>query len=378
MIRARKDCQRARRIVVKIGSALVAEGAGINRARIAALAEVLAALQDQGKELVVVSSGAVALGCARLGWRPDGLSVHEKQAAAAVGQPHLMRAWHEALAAHGIESAQLLLTKDDLRHRRRWLNAVNTARTLLAHQVLPIVNENDTVVVEEIKFGDNDRLAALVALLVDADLLVILTDVDGLFSADPRKDPTAARIGLVARITPELMAAAGGPGARIGTGGMRTKLEAARVATTGGVACAIIDGKDPARLHRLLAGDDVGTLFVSAVDRMRRRQQWIAHALPVRGRLFVDEGAARALIERGASLLPVGVVRIEGGFDKGDCVEIVAPQGLIARGLVNYSAEEARRIIGRPSQEIAAILGYADFASLVHRDNLVLLQGGDS
>ncbi len=374
MIRSRAELARARRIVVKIGSSLLAAPRGVRHAPMRALAEVVARWRREGRRVVIVSSGAVAAGCARLGWRPARLSVPEKQAAAAVGQPGLMRAWAQAFAEHGLTVAQMLLTKDDLRHRRRWLNASNTANTLWDAGVVPIVNENDTVVVEEIKFGDNDRLAALTALLVDADLLVMLTDVDGLYDRDPRRHRDAKRLSLVARITPELLRAAGGAGAEVGTGGMRTKLEAARIATTGGVACVVMHGGDPGRLVRLLAGEELGTLFPAAAERARKRRHWIAHVLQPKGRIYVDAGAARALAERKASLLPVGIVRVEGQFDKGECVEIVGPAGKVARGLAGYSAEEVRRIAGRPSREIAAILGYAEGPAVVHRDNLVLVE----
>ena len=374
MIRSREDLARARRIVVKIGSSLLAAPRGVRHAPMRALARVVAAWRREGRRTLVVSSGAVAAGCARLGWRPSRLSVPEKQAAAAVGQPGLMRAWAQSFAEEGITVAQMLLTRDDLRHRRRWLNASNTARTLWSAGIVPVVNENDTVVVEEIKFGDNDRLAALTALLVDADLLVMLTDVDGLHDRDPRRHADARRLDFVPRITPELVRAAGGAGAEVGTGGMRTKLEAARVATTGGVACVVMDGRRPERLPELLAGASLGTLFPAAAERARRRRHWIAHVLHPRGRLVVDEGAERALIERHASLLPVGVVRVEGRFDKGDCVEIAGPHGVIARGLAGYGADEVRRIAGRPSREIANVLGYAEGPAVVHRDNLVLLE----
>ncbi len=371
MIRSRADLAGVRRMVVKIGSALLADAeAGVRRDVMARLAGVVAELAGRGVQTAVVSSGAVALGRVRLGWLERELSVHEKQAAAAIGQPELMRAWSEAFDSHGMRVAQMLLTKDDLRHRRRYLNASNTSETLFAAGVTPIVNENDTVVVEEIKFGDNDSLGAMVGLLIDADLVAMLTDVDGLYDRDPA-EPGARRLGIVERIEEAHVRMARGKGSAFGTGGMASKLKAARIATRGGVAAAILGGADERSLLRLLDGEDVGTLFLCGEDRRSRRQHWIADILHPAGRLHVDAGAARALLERGGSLLPVGVVEVEGRFDKGDCVEIVHDGRVIARGLCNYNAEEVRRIQGRDSEEIGRVLGWRDFSSLVHRDNLV-------
>ncbi len=372
MIRARSDLSRARRIVVKIGSSLLADAeGGVRQPVMDALAEVVAGMMRRGLQVAVVSSGAVALGRVKTGWLHRDLSIHEKQAAAAIGQPELMRAWSRAFERHGIHVAQMLLTKDDLRHRRRYLNASNTAETLFSAGIVPIVNENDTVVVEEIKFGDNDSLGALVGLLIDADLLTLLTDVDALYDRSPDQ-PGARRIGEVRAITPELLQAAGGTGSGFGTGGMASKLKAAGIATRGGVTVAILDGHEASSLERLLAGEDLGTVFFCGEDRRSRRQHWIADILKPRGRLIVDAGAAEALIRHGRSLLPVGVREVEGHFDKGECVEIVWEDRVIAKGLANYSAEEMRRIRGHPSSEIERLLGYRDFSSLIHRDNLVL------
>ncbi|MDX8401867.1 MAG: glutamate 5-kinase [Mariprofundaceae bacterium] len=373
MIRGRADLAGVRRIVVKIGSSLLADAdAGVRADVMARLAEVVAGLAGRGIEAAIVSSGAVALGRVRLGWVGRDLSVHEKQAAAAVGQPELMRAWSRAFDGHGMAVAQMLLTKDDLRHRRRYLNASNTSETLFSAGVVPVVNENDTVVVEEIKFGDNDSLGAMVGLLIDADLFVMLTDIDGLYDRAPH-EPGARRVDLVEEIGEAHVAMARDEGAKgFGTGGMSSKLKAARISTRGGVATAIVGGADPGDLLRLLDGEDVGTLFLCGEDRRSRRRHWIADILHPAGRLHVDAGAARALIERGGSLLPVGVTDVEGRFDKGDCVEIVHEGRVIARGLCNYNAEEVRRIRGRASREIESVLGWRDFSSLVHRDNLVL------
>jgi len=382
MIRQRSDLGRAQRIVVKIGSSLLTSadasdsGAdGVQMARVQRFADDVAALHATGKEVVVVSSGAVALGCVHLGWVGRKLSVHEKQAAAAIGQPALMLAYKQAFAGHRIGVAQMLLTADDLRNRRRYLNASNTSETLFAAGVVPIVNENDTVVVREIKFGDNDSLGALVSLLVDADLLVIMTDVDALYDANPVISPDARRIAQVEAITPDILAMAGAAGSNFGTGGMTSKLKAARIATHGGVATTVISGDEPGMLMALLEGKDIGTLFACGSDRQARRKHWISEVLHPTGRLEVDAGAARALLERGASLLPIGVRSVEGIFDKGECVEMISDGKAIARGLCNYSSEEMRHLAGVASEDIEKVLGYKDFSSLVHRDNLVLLKG---
>jgi glutamate 5-kinase len=374
MIRSRSDLASARRIVVKIGSSLLADAeTGVRQDVIDQLVDELAACMADGMQAAIVTSGSVALGRLRMGWTGREPSVHEKQAAAAIGQPKLMRAYAQSFARHGLSVAQMLLTKDDLRHRRRYLNASNTSETLFSAGVVPIVNENDTVVVVEIKFGDNDSLGALVSLLIDGDLLVLLTDVDGLYDKNPAQHDDAKRISLVEHPGPEHMAMAGDAGSRFGTGGMASKLEAARMATRGGVATAIINGGKSGTLGRLLAGEDEGTLFLCGVDRHTRRQHWIADVLHPAGRIHVDAGAVRALLERGGSLLPVGVASVDGVFDKGDCVEIVAPSGrAIARGLSNYAAAEMRRIQGCASDDIESVLGYNDFSSVVHRDNLVL------
>jgi len=374
MIHCRADLVNVRRVVVKIGSSLLADAeSGIRQGVVDHLVDELAALVATGKQVVVVTSGSVALGRVRLGWVGRKLSVHEKQAAAAIGQPKLMRAYGKAFARHGLSVAQMLLTKDDLRHRRRYLNTSNTSETLFSAGVIPIVNENDTVVVSEIKFGDNDSLSALVSLVVDADLVVMLTDVSGLYDRNPVDHTDAKRIDIVSHLNDEHVAMAGDTGSSFGTGGMASKLAAARVATRGGVAAAIISGKEKGILTRLLAGGDEGTLFLCGVDRQSKRQHWITEVLHSAGEIHIDAGAARALLEQGGSLLPVGVTAVEGVFDKGDCVEIVGPNGVIAKGLCNYTAEEMRRIMGHASSDIESILGFHDFSSVIHRDNLVLI-----
>jgi len=374
MIHARSDLAQVRRVVVKIGSSLLADAeSGIRQDVVDHLVDELAALIATGKQVVVVTSGSVALGRVRMDWVDRTLSVHEKQAAAAIGQPKLMRAYGQAFARHGLSVAQMLLTKDDLRHRRRYLNTSNTSETLFSAGVIPIVNENDTVVVAEIKFGDNDSLGALVGLVVDADLVVMLTDVSGLYDSNPAKNTDAKRIDIVAQLSEEHIAMAGDAGSSFGTGGMASKLAAARVATRGGVAAAIISGKEQGSLTRLLAGEDEGTLFLCGEDRQSKRQHWITEVLQAAGQIHVDAGAAKALLEQGSSLLPVGVTAVNGVFDKGDCVEIIGCEGVIAKGLCNYTAEEMRQIMGHASSEIEAILGFHDFSSVIHRDNLVLI-----
>lgn len=373
MIHSRSELARARRVVVKIGSSLLADATcGIRHDVVDRLVDEMAAMISAGTEVLVVTSGSVALGRVCLDWIDRELTVHEKQAAAAIGQPRLMDAYGKAFSRHNRTVAQMLLTKDDLRHRRRYLNASNTSETLFAAGVIPIVNENDTVVVTEIKFGDNDSLGALVSLVVDADLLILLTDVDGLYNANPATHPEAERIALVPHLNEHHEAMAGEAGSAFGTGGMASKLTAARIATRGGVATAIISGKKNGALTRLLAGEDEGTLFLCGTDRQTRRKHWISELLRPAGEIHIDQGAAKAVRAYGSSLLPVGVTAVHGVFDKGDCVEIIGPDGLIGRGLCNYTAEEMRKIMGRASHEIEAILGYRDFTSLIHRDNLVL------
>jgi len=373
MIRSRSDLGSARRVVVKIGSSLLADAEhGIRQDVIDHLVDELQDVMAEDMDVVIVTSGSVALGRVQLGWLNRTLSVHEKQAAAAIGQPMLMNAYANAFARHGRTVAQMLLTKDDLRHRRRYLNATNTSETLFSAGVVPIVNENDTVVVAEIKFGDNDSLGALVSLVVDADLLVMLTDVDGLYDKNPTKHPNAQRVSVIEHLNEEHVEMAGDAGSSFGTGGMASKISAARVATSGGVSAAIISGKENGRLTRLLAGEDEGTLFLCGVDRQTRRKHWILEVLSPKGEIHVDAGAQRAIVNQGSSLLPIGVKDVVGVFDKGACVEIVGPDGVIARGLCNYTAEEMRRIMGHASGDVAEILGYLDFSSVIHRDNLVL------
>ncbi|MDX8413878.1 MAG: glutamate 5-kinase [Mariprofundales bacterium] len=377
MIQSRQDLSKAVRVVIKIGSSLLADAEiGVQLDRMRHIAACVAELHHKGKQVCLISSGSVALGRVHLGWMGRALKVHEKQAAAAVGQPLLMRAWGDAFADHHLTPAQMLLNKDDLRHRRRYLNTSNASRTLFEAGVVPIVNENDTVMVAEIKFGDNDALASLTSLVIEANLLILMTDVNGLHDKNPFSHSSAKRISSIHQWSSDLLHLVDGNKDSFGTGGMESKLKAARVALRGGVATAIIDGADNSALPALLRGDDVGTLFHCGDDRATRRSHWIAEVLRVAGTITVDDGAARALTRSGGSLLPVGVQDVSGVFDKGDCVQLRNSAGqIIARGLVNYTSEEVRTLRGVSSDHIEQTLGYVDYTSIIHRDNLVLIKG---
>ncbi|MFZ1060795.1 MAG: glutamate 5-kinase [Candidatus Rokuibacteriota bacterium] len=372
---ARRALPKVKRLVVKVGSGLIsAPGQGLLPDRIGALADELAALAKDGREVVVVSSGAIASGMARLGLTQRPRSIPEKQAAAAVGQSALMWHYEQAFARHGIRVAQVLLTQEDISARPRYLNARNTLQVLLRFRVVPVVNENDTVAVEEIKVGDNDNLAALVAHLVDADLLVILTDVDGLYTGDPRVDPEARRLETVDAVTEEIERLVWDADGQISVGGMSTKLEAARKVTSSGIPMVIASGRVPGTLRRVLRGEPLGTYFVPRGDRLAGRKRWIAFAVPPQGRLTVDAGARSALVERGKSLLPSGVVEVEGEFHAGEVVSLSAADGKeFARGLTNYDAAELRKIQGAKTKDLEERLGYKSFDEVIHRDNLVLL-----
>ncbi len=364
-----------KRLVVKVGSSLVTnQGAGLDTPAITGWARQIATLRENGCEVVLVSSGAIAEGMQRLGWKQRPSAVHELQAAAAVGQMGLVQVYESCFREHRMHAAQVLLTHADLADRERYLNARSTLRTLLTLGVIPIINENDTVVTDEIKFGDNDTLGALVANLIEADALVILTDQSGLYSADPRKDPGARLIDVAQAGDPTLEGMAGGAGTHIGRGGMITKVLAARRAARSGAHTVIASGHERDVLPRLLRGENIGTLLVATSLPLDARKQWLADHLQVSGRLRLDGGAVRALRVDGKSLLPIGVTEVSGDFARGAVVALLDESGAdIARGLVNYSAAEARRIARRASQEIEAILGYVDEPELVHRDNLVLL-----
>ena len=364
-----------RRWIVKIGSALLTrDGAGLDPEVLGPWIAQMAAQRAAGRELVLVSSGAVAQGMARMGWRQRPQALHELQAAAAIGQMGLIRAYEDGFSRHGLHTAQVLLTRDDLADRKRYLNARSTLRTLLAIGVVPVVNENDTVATDELRFGDNDTLAALVANLVEADLLILLTDQDGLFSANPHLDPKSLLIGEARVDDPRLDQAAGGSSGALGTGGMITKLRAARLAARSGCATVIAPGRRAQSLTSIAAGDDVGSLLVPAQGPQAARKRWLAGHLRVTGRLVLDDGAVKALREGGRSLLAVGVTDVYGHFARGEVVACVDNQGQeVARGLVNYDAQDAIRIKGLPSSRFEAVLGFVDDDELIHRDNLVLL-----
>ncbi len=365
----------AQRLVVKVGSSLVTdEGRGLDHQRLALWAGQIAALAKLGKEVVLVSSGAIAEGMQRLGWSKRPHALNELQAAAAVGQMGLIEAYERCFRAHGLHTAQVLLTHADLADRERYLNARSTLRTLLALKTIPIINENDTVTTDEIKVGDNDTLGALVANLIEAEVLIILTDQRGLYTADPRKDPGATLVVEAIAGDPALEAMAGGAGSAIGRGGMLTKILAAKRAARSGAHTVIASGREEDVLVRLAEGELIGSQLVARRTPLAARRQWLADHLQVSGRLRLDAGATRALTELGKSLLPIGVKEVTGDFQRGEVVACLDPEGRdIARGLVNYSAEEARRIMGRPSGEIEAVLGYLDEPELIHRDNLALL-----
>ncbi len=365
----------SRRLVIKIGSTLVTNnGAGLDADAIARWASQVAQLRAMGRDVLIVSSGAIAEGMQRLGWGKRPHAMHELQAAAAVGQMGLAQAYESSFRVHGLHTAQILLTHADLADRQRYLNARSTLLTLLDLDVVPVINENDTVVTDEIKFGDNDTLGALVTNLVDADLLIILTDQKGLFTADPRRDPTATLVSEGRAGAPELELMAGGAGSDIGRGGMITKILAAKRAARSGANTVIASGREPDVLIRLANGDNIGTFLQTETAPLAARKQWLADHVQLEGTVVLDGGAVAALRHEGKSLLPVGVLEVKGEFERGAIVACVAGDGIeIARGLINYSASEARKIRGRPSGEIEQLLGYVDGPELIHRDNIVLL-----
>ena len=364
----------ARRIVVKVGSSLVTnEGRGLDEQAIGEWCRQLSALVREGRELIMVSSGAIAEGMKRLGWQQRPKALNELQAAAAVGQMGLAQMYETQLRHNGLGSAQVLLTHADLADRERYLNARSTLLTLLSHGVLPVINENDTVVNDEIKFGDNDTLGALVANLVEADVLIILTDQKGLYSADPRVDPNATLVHTARAGDAQLEAMAGGAGSSIGKGGMITKILAAKRAAGSGASTVIAWGRETDVLLRLAKGEAIGTLLVAPTQKQQARKQWMADQLQLRGSITVDKGAVDKVRKEGKSLLPIGMTAVEGEFSRGEVIAILDPQGVeIARGLANYASAEARLICRKPSGEIDASLGYTAEPEMVHRDNLVL------
>ncbi len=374
-MRSRDAFKNARKVIVKIGSSLLTRGGrGLDHHALGQWADQIAELWEQGRETLLVSSGAVAEGLARLGWRTRPENLNELQAAAAVGQAGLIQAYETQFQRHGRRTAQILLTHEDLTHRQRYLNARSTLTTLLSHGVIPIVNENDTVVIDEIRFGDNDTLGALVANLIEADLLIILTDQAGLYEKDPRLRPNAKLISETSAGNPELEKMAGGSRGGLGRGGMATKVSAARLAARSGTSTVIAGGHEPDVIPRLIRGEPHGTFLIPDSEPLDARKRWLVGHFRVSGRLILDAGAVTAVTQRGTSLLPVGVKAVEGGFQRGDVVACYDENGTeIARGLINYSADEARRILGTSSSKIAEILGYVDEPELIHRDNLALL-----
>ena len=372
---AREQVTKARRWVVKVGSSLLTnDGAGLDYELMALWVEQIQRLRARGIEVVLVSSGAVSEGMKRLGWSERPHALHEQQAAAAVGQMGVVQAYESCFQKHGLQTAQILLTHDDLADRQRYLNARSTLRTLLKLGVVPIVNENDTVAVEEIRFGDNDTLAGLVTNLIEAELLVMLTDQVGMFDSDPRNNPDAKFIHEAQAGDPELegMAAGGGSG-RLGRGGMLTKVRAAERAARSGALSIIASGRESDVLAKIADGEQLGTMVVPTAEPLVARKQWLASQLNLNGKLVLDDGAVNVLKRSGGSLLAVGVVLVEGDFHRGDVVACVDQQGSeVARGLINYSAQESCKIQGQPSEKIEALLGYVDESELIHRDNLVL------
>lgn len=365
----------AKRFVVKVGSSLVTgNGAGLNHEAIRDWAAQIAKLAARGKQVVLVSSGAIAEGMQRLQWKKRPHAVYELQAAASVGQMGLVQAYESRFREHGMHTAQVLLTHEDLSDRKRYLNARSTLRTLLELKVIPIINENDTVVTDEIRFGDNDTLAALVANLIEADVLVILTDQPGLFSADPRREPNAELVREARANDPVLESMAGSAGSALGRGGMLTKVLAAKRAARSGTHTIIAFGRERDVLLRIAEGEALGTRLSAEKLPLAARKKWLADHLQCRGTLTLDKGAVGALREQGKSLLPIGVTAASGNFERGEMVSCLDPDGReIARGLANYSALETSRILRRPSSEIEDILGYVDEPELIHRDNLVVV-----
>ena len=371
----RRQLRDAKRIVVKVGTSTLTHPNGkLNYSRIERIVRELADAVNAGRQILLVTSGAVGAGMDRLGWKEKPKTIPEKQAAAAVGQGILMHTYEKMFGEYGQKVAQVLLTREDSVNRRRYANSRNTLLTLLGIGVIPIINENDAVAIDELKIGDNDTLSANVAAIVDADLLIILSDVEGVYTANPQTDPSAGLIAEIAEVTPEIEAICGGAGSLRGTGGMITKMEAARtVMHTGGVM-VIASGSREGAISGILAGEAIGTLFPPRQNRLQFRKRWLAFGARIKGKLTVDQGCAQALQSSGSSLLAAGIRSAEGNFEQGNTVSIVNEQGWeIARGIVNYNAADVRRIMGAHTHEIAGILGHKSYDEIVHRDNMVLL-----
>ncbi|HYH03847.1 MAG TPA: glutamate 5-kinase [Bacillota bacterium] len=362
------------RIVVKVGTTTLTHANGkLNLNRLEQLIRQLVDLQNQGKEVVIVTSGAVGAGMGRLGLTEKPASILERQALAAIGQGLLMQIYEKLFAEYGITVAQVLLTRSDVGDRKRYLNARNTLLTLLKYRAIPIINENDTIATEELKIGENDTLSALVTGLIDAELLILLSDIDGLYTKDPKKDATAELIPFVTEITSEIKEMAGGSASNLGTGGMVTKIGAAQMALAAGSSMVIMNGDDPSQIQKLFAGKPVGTIFVSKHPAVNHRKRWIAYGPKPHGVLTVDSGAERALLEQGKSLLPSGVVAVAGEFEEGDLIKVVNQHNMeLARGLTNYAQEQLVMIKGHKTGEIETILGFKSSDEVIHRDNLVI------
>jgi glutamate 5-kinase len=373
MNQRRQHLSKARRVVLKLGSAVLTAPDGLNQPLIQRLVGEIAHLRQGEREFILVSSGAIAAGCRKLGLasRPPGIP--QQQAVAAAGQSSLMLTYEEAFAAYGLKVAQILLTHDDLAARSRFLNARNTLFTLLQWQVVPVINENDTVATDELKFGDNDNLAALICNLVEADLLILLTDIDGLYERDPREDPAAKFIPLIETFDARLEKAATRRPGVLGRGGMTSKLQAAKKAAAAGIPTVIANGLTDGIINKIFAGQEVGTLVLPQAQKLKSRQYWLAYNVTPQGAILVDSGAHKALAQRHKSLLPAGIVEVFGGFGKGAPVQLLDPDGRpFAMGLTNYSARDIGRIKGRHSKEITQVLGYPGYDEVIHRDNLVI------
>lgn len=375
MIMNRTEIPGAKRIVIKVGSSTLTHATGkLNFAKIDRLSMQIADLMNQGKEVILVTSGAVAVGMARLGLAEKPKTIPGKQAAAAVGQGILMHTYEKLFADYGKTVAQVLLTKTEAIDRKRYTNCKNTFAALFEHGVIPIVNENDVVAVDELKIGDNDNMSAIVSSIVDADVLLILSDVDGLYTANPQTDPNAKLVEVVADITPEIEASAGGVGSKVGTGGMATKIQAAKVAVNSGTAMVIASGEAPNVIHRVMLGENIGTLFTPKDSKLQFRKRWLAFGARIEGRVIVDDGCAQAVVERNTSLLPAGIKDVEGCFDVGATIAVFTLQGReIARGLTNFNSEDLTQIKGLKSSAAEKLIGGKTYEEAIHRDNLIVL-----
>ena len=371
----RKNLTQAKRIVVKVGTSSLTHSTGqLNLPRIQKLVNELAALGKQGKEMILVTSGAVGAGMEMLGLTEKPKTIPEKQAAAAVGQGILMHTYEKFFSEHGQIVAQVLLTREDSVKRTRYTNSRNTLLTLVKMGVIPIINENDAVAIEELKIGDNDTLSAMVASIVDADVLIILSDVEGVYTDNPQTNPAAELIGEIADITPEMEALAGGPGTQRGTGGMYTKIQAGKIAVNSGVSMVIASGLRDGVLGDVLSGSQVGTIFLSKENRLQVRKRWLAFGARTQGTITIDKGCEKAILSGGSSLLATGITAVTGDFEHGNTISIITLEGReIARGIANYNGEDARKIIGVHTNEVSKILGSKPYDEVIHRDNLVLL-----